>query len=85
MEERELHNDWQRPADDSLETPDFEESLLSEPEVRVGRVLFPPAWSTAVKEGLISPEEYITELLRHVQAEGVRAAQRAPKRAENAK
>lgn len=37
-----------------------------------GRVFFPVAWTKAVNDGLISEEEYLTELTCHSRAENVR-------------
>lgn len=42
------------------------------PRPERGRVFFSTAWTRAANEGLISEEEYLTELTRHSRAENVR-------------
>lgn len=48
------------------------EDTAGEPRVEFGRILFAADWSRAANESLISDEEYVNRLLRHVETENRR-------------
>lgn len=75
MDEADLHkNELGAPRDEVLGGAHDEASEAGRalPQFKIGRRDFPVAWSKAANEGLISDEEYVTELLRHTRAENER-------------
>jgi hypothetical protein len=74
VDEADLHkNELGAPRDEVVGSAhEASEGDRDLPQFKPGRRDFPVAWSKAANEGLVSDEEYVTELLRHTRAENER-------------